>query len=251
MKKNQKEENQDKTRDVDWRNRVVSSLTEDFKSPWTGSLHKKGTPVTLTTSVKHLNQPLHFGEPSATALFLSQSHKAYIEAIRLHPYQGNKAPHTGAGNTATIYDYLELIMSSVISSFTSLEAFANEEIPEEFIYEDTTKGEVIVARSKEWIEKHLSLDEKLASLLPNILEKDSPKGLKIWEDYVHLRRLRHRIIHLKSADRTVSNIEEEFPDSIWSELLNPVQRKYPAIAKALILHFHNSSQHHWLKYCPF
>jgi hypothetical protein len=239
------------TQDIDWRSRAVTSLEEDFLSPWTNQLHKKGTPVTLTTAVKHGDKPLYFGEPSAPALFLSQAFKAYTEAIRIQPYLANETPSSGAGTSAAIYDYLELIISSVIAAYTSLEAFANEEIPKEFIYEEQSEGGIIIARSKDWIEKHLSLDEKLATLLPKILEKKTPKGLKVWENYIQLRRLRHRIIHLKSADRTVSHIDNEFPKSIWSKLLKPKQENYPSIAKSMILYFQGMGQYHWLKYCPF
>ena len=142
-------------------------------------------------------------------------------------------------------------MSSVIFAYTAIEAFVNEEIPDDFIYEEQTDSGLLIPRQKEWIERHLSLDEKVAVILPKAKGKPTPKGLSIWGGYVHLRRLRDRIIHMKSHDRARSKGDNLYPDSIWSELLHPEQRDYPIIAKSMLLHFRDKDDIHWLKYCPF
>jgi len=237
--------------DIDWRYRAVTTLAEDWVSPYTRVLHEKGTPISVSTFVKHGERRIHIGDPSAPALFLSQSHKAYEQALQIHPFLGDWSPAGARDSSVTVYDYLEHIMASVIFTYTAIEAFANEEIPEDFTYETQTSSGLFVVYQKESIERKVSLDGKLATVLPQVKGKPSPKGLRVWEGYVHLRRLRHRIVHLKSTDRARSKGRNLFPDSIWSELLHPQQPNYPLIAKNMILHFCEEENVHWLKYCPF
>jgi hypothetical protein len=238
--------------DIDWRYCAATTLAEDWVSPYSGVLHRKGTPVTASTFVKHGKRRLRIGDPSAPALFLSQSQKAYEQALQIHPFVlEDWPPVSGVDPSVVAYDCLELIMASVIFAYTALEAFANEEIPEDFAYEQQTESGLYVVRDKEWVERNLTLDDKLATILPKVTGKPSPKGLKLWKDYVHLRKLRHRIVHLKSSDRARSKGNNLYPDSIWSKLLDPQQLNYPLVAKEMVVHFRGKDSVHWLRYCPF
>ena len=131
----------------------------------------------------------------------------------------------------------------------------NEELPEDYVCEreEQMDSGVHVVRQfdKGQIERHFSLSEKLATVLPQATGKPSPKGNSSWEGFVHLRRLRDRVVHIKSEDRKRSKAHDVYPKSIWSDLLNPCQRDYPAIAKAMVLHFKQEDKGHWLKRCPF
>lgn len=244
------ENKESSTPNIDWRYRTATTLEKDWLSPFTGIIHKKGAPVIRSTIVKHEELEITIGDPSAPVLFLNQSHTTFMKAMENHPFIGEWPPKTGNPSAVT-YDYFEFIMASIVFSHTALEAFANEEIPEDFVYEMQTENGILIPQSKDWIERNISLDEKFATILPKITGKPSPKGLKIWENYVHLRRLRHRIIHMKSKDRAVSKNNNLYPDSIWSKLLDPNQSNYPAIAKEMILHFRGKDSYHWLKFCPF
>lgn len=236
----------------DWRYRVVTTLTKDFKSPHKGILHKKGAPVSVITSVKHGELRVSIGDPSAPALFLSQAHKAYEQAIKIHPFRDSNLSPEGGDPSPIVYDYLELLMASIIFAYTAIEAFVNEEIPEDFVYEtERSSTGILVAYQKDSIERRVNLDEKLGTILPKAINRPSPKGLKIWEDYLILKRLRDRIVHLKSRDRAYSKGRNLYPDSIWSQLLNPKQANYPLISKKIMLHFREKEDTHWLRYCPF
>ena len=71
----------------------------------------------------------------------------------------------------------------------------------------------------EAIERNVSLNEKLAEVLPDALGVDSPKGMHIWSAYKSLKEFRDRIVHLKMADRRPRG--PEIP-SIWGDMLrNP------------------------------
>lgn len=240
--------------DIDWRVRVATVITKDTLGKDGEVIYSKGTPVTLTTFSRFNDREISFGDPSATALFLNQSHKSFEEALAIQPFL-KEWPPSDAKPTARVYDYLEAIYASVVFAYTALEAFVNEEIPENFIYEveeQTDSGLFSVNQfDKEQIERKFSLSEKLASILPKALGSASPKGTSEWEEFVYLRRFRDRIIHMKAKDREPSKFPDKYPKSIWNDLLDPNQRKYPLIAKSMILFFKPKEGTHWLKYCPF
>lgn len=248
-------ENPQSIESLDWRYRAATVVTEDHLGPGGQVLAAKGTPITATTFVNYGDKKIGFGDPSATALFLNQSHKAYIEAMRLHPYGSEWLPRTYDDATTRVFDYLEAICASIIFAYAALEAFVNEELPEDHVFErqEQRSSGIHVVRQfdKEQIQRHLRLDEKLATVLPRATGKPSPKGTSIWEGFVRLRKLRDRVVHLKSEDRKRSNVHDLYPKSIWSDLLSPGQLDFPAIAKSMILHFKHDDKAYWVKRCPF
>lgn len=79
---------------------------------------------------------------------------------------------------------------------------------------------------KDEIERKINLDEKFHIILPNIYNVPSPKGKKVWGHYKEIKKVRDRIIHLKSIDRKASGPEDE---TIWGIMLSflsggPVRR---------------------------
>jgi hypothetical protein len=238
--------------EMDWRYRVATFIKEDSLSPSGKVIYEKGTPVTVSTFAKYNNIEVGFGDPSAPALFLNQAYKAFETANEINPFRANTPTSVNNISTAKIFDYLEAICASIIFAHTALEAFTNEEIPDDFVYEieETTESGIVVVRhyDKEQIERKISLSEKLASILPKAMNISSPK---LWGGFVHLKKLRDRIIHMKSKDRAHSKHGNIYPVSIWGDLLDPNQRHYPFIAKSMILHFKAKDSVHWLKYCPF
>lgn len=241
--------------DVDWRHQAATTVAEDPHDPCSVFVCERGLPVTATTFVKYGEKSVDFGDPSAPALFLSQSHKAFQRASQIHPFLLDLTPSDQLARSTIIFDYLEEILASIVFAYTAIEAFANEMIPEDFVYEheeETDSGLYVVRQhSRDWIEQHIGLSEKLIRVLPEVTGKPSPKGSVVWEGFVHLRRLRNRIVHLKKKDRVRSKGDDLYPDSIWKDLLDPQQRNYPEIAKDMILHFKEKESTHWLRYCPF
>ena len=235
---------------LDWRYRTVTTLASQWTSPHTGVTYPPGTPVSKSTFVRHNDRELKIGDPSGPALFLDLSHKAFTEALRIHPFLVAAPSPKNVDPSRSTYDYLENIISSVLFSFTALEAWANEEIPEDYRHEQQRRTGIFVLLAKPSIERRVDLNEKLATILPQVKNVPSPKGTKVWQQYVTLKNMRDRIVHLKSADRRTSNDRDLFPDSIWSKLLDPTQDNYPLYAKQMILHFIPSDRYHWLKYCP-
>jgi hypothetical protein len=240
---------------VDWRHRVATTLAQDFVSPATGERFPAGTPVIADTFIEHGDLEICIGDPSASALFLNIAYRARQRAISVHPFLVDCDDIKHRQLTTNVYDCLEEIITSIIFSYAALEAFANEEIPAGYV--DQVEEKLgsglwkVRQHNQEAIERHASLTEKLSRILPELKQVTSPKGMHIGEGYVDLRRLRDRVVHLKSSDRQRFNAHNRHPESIWTDLLDPKLRDFPDVAKQLVLYFKKGEHSHWLENCPF
>jgi hypothetical protein len=131
-----------------------------------------------------------------------------------------------------------------------LEALANEIIPEGYTYKgigsDTTRG---VAYSRDEIERHISLDEKLSKVLPHALNAKSPKGSHIWRDYKDLKKVRNRLVHLKMSDRRATGPEIE---TVWGYMLRNSKKPFCDSAHRLMGKFGPSVvERRWYKKYPY
>ncbi len=205
---------------TDWRLQTQGSLSEDWKSPWTGDTHLKGSKITVIsiielTKKKHLTLPI----PNATASCLNISKKTWLEARELRKASGldkSIKNQVSFRCDSDAIDYLELIMQSIVFAFTALEAFVNEIIPSDFRYEKKSKKATEIY-TKEEIERWVSIDEKLDKIIPTILKVGTPKGRdRSWQGFKDLKNIRDRLIHMKSDDRKSSGPEAK---TIWTELM--------------------------------
>lgn len=78
------------------------------------------------------------------------------------------------------FDYIEKMIEAVIFALMTLEAFANETIPDDFKCEIARRSKATVElMHKADIEKYVTLDEKLFTMLPRVLSCATPKGRAI------------------------------------------------------------------------
>jgi hypothetical protein len=184
------------------------------------AIDKVGTGLGSIATTERLKKKIvSFGLPSGPALFLHLAHRAYSKIRDIDPFSLFDEHPQGIwpDNQKELFDFLEDLISHVVFSFTALEAFANEVIPDNFTYtfvvektgEKRTYG-------KDEIERRINLDEKLGIVLPEIFGMSSPKGGSSWEKYKTIKKARDRIIHLKSIDKRASGPEDE---TIWGTLL--------------------------------
>lgn len=221
----------------DWRLHKTTHLAEEWVSPWTGIKAPKGTRITLVSVVqltkkKLLTVPL----PNATASMLNAATHAYDSARSLRissEIDKTLKKDVSFHSEKDALDYIERMIEAIVLAFSAIEAFANESIPADFVYARNKSSEILLeAASKETIERHLSIDEKLTSVLPEILGCTSPKGTRCWQDYKQLKNARDRIIHMKTEDRKSSGPEV---DTVWKAIvLTPAPHQ---AAKAMIDHF--------------
>ena len=243
----------------DWRLQAITTLTKEFRSPSMGAVHPVGTAVEQAGFVLLDGGLLGIKVPNAAALFLSMAQRLATEADRflrerlraglLRDADGQTI--VGDGIEAGFFECLENLAGAVIFSYTSIEAFANESIPDDYQHEmRRPDGRCIEVYDKQQAERHVALDVKLDSILPKVLGVPSPKGTNPWQNFVALKRVRDRFIHLKTSDRTQPR-PERVADSAWSMLVSPRVRASPVVAKALMLHYFPGKPPRWLAKCPF
>ena len=205
----------------DWRLQAWSTLTKPFRSAEIGHTFPAGANVIEYSYVKWGRRFLGLAVPNGTAVFLNLSRTAYKQAAALLDNKDKlkvRGQQTVFAESGEGINWTEHMAASVIFAFTALEAFANEMIPEDYVWRQPGKDRQEEEElDKERIERSLPLDTKLDAILPVVLGCASPKGTRAWERYVELKRVRHRLIHLKDRDRHGSTPEA---DTVWGMLVS-------------------------------
>jgi hypothetical protein len=234
---------------LDWRINHLTWTTEPFTIPQTSTVIQASAAVIQTALISCGRERVGISIPNATALFLGQSKTHHEKAeywMKKCIANKDKAGHLPDGQA---FAFLENIMAAVVFAYTSLEAFVNEEVPDDYIYEAVEKN---CTRSfvKEQIERSLNLNTKLGDVLPQVLKVTTPKGGTLWNDYDKLQNLRDRIIHMKTKDR---DSRGEDTSSIWNALLcDPLPETYKT-AKQLMKYFFDAKRDtpRWFEKCLF
>jgi hypothetical protein len=234
----------------DWRIQAASRLAEDVPAAFPGGpSHKAGTPVHQATSTRvHQKQPIGFVTPSATALALSVAIKASIQAKELREEltfdevltPDGKGRSVGFNNIAPLYDYFEYCMIAVTFSFQALETFSNHTIASRLkgTYNLRRRDGTRTVTHME-LEREASTEEKLATVLPDILGKKSPKGGTVWQNFVKVKRARDSTVHLKSLDQYPnqhSKVGTE-QDTLFYQFLNNDPTDFPKASIRVIKYF--------------
>ena len=188
--------------DVDWRLQATTTLAKPFASPWTDQTYEVGSRVTACSTMKFRgNKTLTISLPNAVAMCLNISYRAHGDSNKLLSESGVQRSLKKAVNfinDAQAIDCMENLITSIVFAFTALEAFANETIPDDYIYEFERRDKRCTeSYSKDQIERYISLDDKISCVLPSILKVKSPKGTRVWQEYSKLKKIRDRIIHMK------------------------------------------------------
>jgi hypothetical protein len=238
----------------DWRLHAITTLSATYTSPSTGYVHPVGTVVQKCGFVQVGSDLIDIQIANPAAMFLSLASRSAASAGELRAeILGTLEKHPSSNALAVpdskdsqLFDCLEDAIACVIFAYTAVEAFANESIPDEFEYRrDNPGGKFIELYNKDQIERNVSLDEKLDKVLPLIFDVPSPKGTKLWEDYVRLTRIRNRLIHLKSKD-----LRESGPDSaaeyLWTHILAEDVKFFPQYSAMIMGHFLQKDRPRWL-----
>jgi hypothetical protein len=185
----------------------------------------------LSKLSKHV---VSFGLPSAPALYLNLAKAAHARRAEIdvdaalvdHPRQG-----TWPDDHTSLFDFFEAFVAEVIFAFSAIEAFANESIPPGFSYTTLNNKKESVTLTKDEIERNISLDEKLKKVLPQAHSVSSPAGAKPWQRFKELKKVRDRLIHLKSVDRRASGPEDQ---TIWGLMLMERRQNFAQSAREVI-----------------
>jgi hypothetical protein len=238
----------------DWRVQAVSRIQNDLPAAYPGGpSHKKGSVCSLTTMAATAQHPnLGFITPSAAALALSAGFRSAERAASLWnqvEYQKIVTPH-GSGSAITnitvMFDYLEETLAAANSSFQAIEAFANATIAR------LLKGTMTIQRrdgpkemSAEDIERRVSTSEKIAAVLPLLLNTPSIKGGREWQLFDNLKNIRDASVHFKSGDQYPGSGKAE-KGSLYYYLLNSNPHEFPMTAVRVIWKLAENPRPRWL-----
>lgn len=238
----------------DWRLRAVSRLAKGFTSP-EGHVYKAGSLVShVTVTAMGKGQVLSFTTASPPALALSiairaasratqlRERLAFTERVESYPLFHKKADvERLITNDTALYDFFEECMIAVAFSFQSLETFANTIIAEKLGHPYLLKRrEENLELSADELQRKASTEEKLGTILPEILSMESPKGKKIWQDFKRLKTVRDTTIHMKALDaHSGINIDRE---TFFYKLLQVKAIEFPRIAIDMIAYFSKDEQ---------
>jgi hypothetical protein len=123
---------------VDWRVNRVTWTTSPMPLV-SGKILPPGASVTDPAFVKIGKQRVGISIPNATAMFLNLScgcHKAAGELV--HRCLSMKDAH-GHLPYDLVPEFFEQMMSAIVFACTALEAFVNEQIPDDFVYSGSKK----------------------------------------------------------------------------------------------------------------
>lgn len=166
---------------------------------------------------------INYFTPNNIGILLSVSNKSRDNAKSLLKEIKNrkkiKIPIEDIKDSSTIIcDYIEQIQTSIVFTYTSIEAFVNLSIPKDYEYFEIKK-EAGVHYEKRFqgdsIERLLPLKTKLKEILPDIYETDAIDKEKFFLDFDRLESLRNKIIHQKSIEHT-ELYKEYFKNTIFT-----------------------------------
>jgi hypothetical protein len=171
--------------------------------------------IQFHTKIDGKKNTLEYFSPNSVGILLSVSNKSMVEAKTLYNEKINpdKINHFEidealdrlsniTNKSRLVYDYIELIQTSIVFGYTALEAFVNLSIPDDYQHNEKNSKGINEIYDKEAIERWLSLKVKLSGILVSIYETKPIKQLQLWTRYNQFEEYRNEIIHQKSVNHT-------------------------------------------------
>jgi hypothetical protein len=240
--------------DLDWRIQAATTTVTDIPAAYPGGpSHPAGSIVVLVSQVvPPEGPPIAFPAPSATAIALGVACRAARAAsvlrtqLRFGPAVAPEGQVLSLDRSVTsqLFDYFEQCFVTAVFSIQALEAYCNYKISQSLLSDYTVerRGKTVVLSPPE-VERELSIDEKLGTLLPDLLSVPTPRGRKEWEAYVNIRRVRDATIHLKSHHQWTSS--EKFEESPYSWFIQQSVLAAPRAAIEMLRYFAAPHERPW------
>lgn len=185
--------------------------------------------------------------PNNVGLLLSKMEKSISKAkkIYLSHLNPDKFNHTNSfkesidkngyliQNSIILYDFIEEIQTAIIFGYTAMEAFTNLSIPKDYVYTAAKNNKGIQEKyDKNAIERWLSLTVKIEKILVEIYKDTSLIKSPLWSKFKNFEKMRHDIIHQKSA------LESDF----YKDYLKKSIFETCLVPKNIIIHFYENLQ---------
>ncbi len=115
---------------------------------------------------------------------------------------------------ANLYDYFGLCSGFVIFLFTSMEAFMNRLIPDNYVFQVKTK-KCTEIYDKENIQSSFNFERKLKEVMKDIKHKEFHKAHDPkYQHIIHLKQFRDNIVHTKTNPDSVPKYDRLFSEAI-------------------------------------
>lgn len=184
------------------------------------------------------NRVWSFGLPSAPAMYLDLARQARLRRRAFdvtasfieHPHPQGTWPE----DHRLVFDFFQEFSAEVVFSFLAIESFANEVIPADFVYDWTNGKKEKLSLTAPQIERQVSLDEKLKRVIPQAHQIRGPSGTRTWQHFIELKKVRDRLVHLKSIDRKSSGPEQQ---TIWGLMIAQREVNFAHSAYSIIAAF--------------
>ena len=210
--------------------------------------------ASIATTEKVEKGILSFGLPSSSSLFLNLSLqvKRQIDNIQIDNCFDTHLENQGTypDDHKLLFDFFELMISQIIFSFLAVEAFANISIPKDYTHRAKRSDKKFIEEyDKDQTERFVNLEAKLDKILPKIFDVKSPIGTKDWDNFQNIKKLRDRLIHLKSSDTSASGPEIK---TIWGDLIRNKKTDFSKQSHQIIGHYIGKKEgFRWHKKFPY
>jgi hypothetical protein len=146
-----------------------------------------------------------------------------------------------------LFDYFEQCMIAATFSYQALETYANQ-----VVEENLRGGSTLTVQRRQGpeafdaatLQREVSTEEKVATVLPMLLNIAFDKSGKLWQQFTIMRRVRDSIIHLKAKDHYVRGSLDK--ETVFFRLLNNDPRSYPRTALGVMRLFAGGMRLSWL-----
>lgn len=168
--------------------------------------------VAVSTQIKLEDNKSYFlPEPNPVHLFFSNAVEHFEKAKLLR----KEINQTDQDNSQTLFitfnNFFNEITTGLIILYTSTEAFINQQIPENYVFQ--IKGKEYLKKDIEWMD----IKEKIKDFLPIIFKiKFQVTNTKEYQEILKIGKIRNDLIHLK----TQLSINRTFYEKLFSDLLN-------------------------------
>lgn len=215
------------------RRRWVTRLTEDVPpGPQGQPSHKAGTEVTVVQIIELQGLgKVSFAAPTPSSLLLEAAKPHVQRADRFRkelPQQiatgGWRQPFADAAftNEALVYDFFQEAMAGILLVHAALDSFANELMPDGFVFDHDGKTYTREELEQRGIELRLSRVAAAATGRPNMMSSD----VLLWDRFVEMKTLRDDIAHLKASGAYSTR---DLAGTIWQRLFD--QDSFGALAE--------------------
>jgi len=147
--------------------------------------------------------------------------------------------------TGELFDFFEQCMITVTFSFQALEVYSNHTISRHLRNSmEIKRGKNTLLLTPSELERQLSTDEKLGSVLPKIRKVPTPKGKAVWDKFKVLKDTRDATVHLKSQDMRASS--KSGKEHLFFQFLNVDPSRFPQAAEEMVRYFERGKTPRWL-----